>query len=299
MKYPRAASIVRQTLFEGEAIRIDSFEANPGSDGCGDVEHQSLNVVVLPFAGVFSKHDAPGRHVVGTPSHAVLIAADTPYRLGYPGAIGDRAITLRFDDALAPEHVDCPRDSELLRTHALLSADSMMRRDLLRRYLTDPAADRFEIETLGLELLSLCLRQLGGKFAPPQPAAHLRRMRAVERVKEAVAVAPADAWSIARLATIANLSSFHLCHVFHELVGTSIYDYVLRERLAQALNAVLDSGDDITVIAFDTGFASHSHFTARFRRFFGSTPTALRRRASARQIGQIRKIMTAPASGPA
>jgi AraC-like DNA-binding protein len=158
---------------------------------------------------------------------------------------------------------------------------------------------RCEIETLGIELLSLCLRQLGGKFALPQRAAHLRRMRAVERVKEAVAVAPADAWSIARLAAIANLSSFHLCHVFHELVGTSIYDYVLRERLAQALNAVLDSGDDITGIAFDTGFSSHSHFTARFRRFFGCTPTALRRRASARQIGQIRKITTARASVPA
>ena len=121
-------------------------------------------------------------------------------------------------------------------------------------------------------------------------------MRAVERVKEAVAVAPAGAWSIARLGSIANLSAFHLCHVFHELVGTSIYDYVVRERLAQALNAVLDSGDDLTTIALDAGFASHSHFTARFRRFFGCTPTALRRGASVGQAGQLRKIMTARAS---
>jgi AraC-like DNA-binding protein len=63
--------------------------------------------------------------------------------------------------------------------------------------------------------------------------------------------------------------------VFHELVGTSIYDYVY-ERLAQALNAVLDSGDD-NHDRTRCGFASHSHFTARFRRFFGCTPTALRR----------------------
>jgi AraC-like DNA-binding protein len=84
--------------------------------------------------------------------------------------------------------------------------------------------------------------------------------------------------------------------VFHALVGTSIYDYVVRERLAQALNAVLDSGDDLTTIALDAGFASHSHFTARFRRFFGCTPTALRRGASAGRAGQLRKIMTARAS---
>ena len=38
-----------------------------------------------------------------------------------------------------------------------------------------------------------------------------------------------------------------------------------------ALDAVLDCGDDFTTIALDAGFASHSHFTARFRSFFGFT----------------------------
>jgi AraC family transcriptional regulator len=114
-----------------------------------------------------------------------------------------------------------------------------------------------------------------------------------------VAVAPAETWSVARLAKIASLSPFHLCHVFRDLVGISIYEYVLRERLAQALDAVLDSDDDLTAIALDSGFASHSHFTARFRRFFGCTPSGLRQTASARQAGGFRKIMTARASRPA
>lgn len=300
MRHPgQATSIVRRTLFESDAIRIGSFVAHPVSDACGDVERQSMNVVVLPFAGVFVKHDAPGRHVVGTPSHAVFIPADTPYRIGFPGAIGDRALVLRFDDALVADAVDCRRGGEALGSHALLSADAMMRSVVLRRRLIDPAADRFEVETLGLELLSLCLRVLRGQTSPLRPAAHLRRARAVERVKEAVAVAPADAWSVARLAVIAKLSPFHLCRVFHELAGTSIYEYVVRERLAQAVNAVLDSGDNITAIALEAGFASHSHFTARFRRFFGCTPSALRRAAAAGEIGEFRKIMTARASGKA
>jgi AraC family transcriptional regulator len=49
----------------------------------------------------------------------------------------------------------------------------------------------------------------------------------------------------------------------------------------------------LTGIALDAGFASHSHFTARFRGFFGFTPTALRRAATAGHIAQLRKIMTA------
>jgi AraC-like DNA-binding protein len=120
-----------------------------------------------------------------------------------------------------------------------------------------------------------------------------RRRRAVERVKQAVAVAPADKWNVAKLAKIANLSPFHLCHVFRQMAGTSIYNYVLQERLAFALAAVLAGGEHLTAIALDAGFASHSHFTARFRGFFGCTPTALRRLATAEQVVELRKIMTA------
>jgi AraC-like DNA-binding protein len=112
-------------------------------------------------------------------------------------------------------------------------------------------------------------------------------------VKEAVALAPSHRWNVAKLAEIANFSPFHLCHVFRDTVGTSIYDYVLHERLAHTLDAVLDCGDDLTAIALDAGFASHSHFTARFRSFFGCSPTALRRIATAAHVAELRKIVTA------
>jgi AraC family transcriptional regulator len=78
--------------------------------------------------------------------------------------------------------------------------------------------------------------------------------------------------------------------------GTSIYDYVLRERLAYALDAVLDRRKDITTIALDAGFTSHSHFTARFRRFFNCTPVAFRHLATAEHVVELRKIMTAQGS---
>ncbi len=287
MRQPaHAASIVRRSLLASEPIRVDSLAVDPVSDACGDVERQGTNVVVLPFAGLFAKHEAPGRHVVGTPSHAVFIAADTPYRIAFPGSIGDRAIILRFDDTLIPEDTD-RQPGDTLASQGLLSAEAMMRRDHLRRRAGDPGAERFELETLSLELLDLCLAALR-ETPTSRPATHLRRSRAIERVKEAVAVAPARGWSVANLAEIANLSPFHLCHVFRERTGTSIYDYVLRERLAQALAAVLDGGD-ITAIALEAGFASHSHFTARFKRFFGATPSVLRQ-----GIGvNVRKIMTA------
>ena len=40
MKHPQAASIIRRTLFESDQIQVGSFEANPGSDSCGDIERR-------------------------------------------------------------------------------------------------------------------------------------------------------------------------------------------------------------------------------------------------------------------
>lgn len=280
----------RRTLFESETLQIGSFELHPVSDACGDVERQISNVVVLPVSGVFSKHDAPGRYVVGTPSHAVFVAADTPYRIGFPGAIGDRALVLRFGQALT---VDQLGSSEALAPHGLLPANAMMLRNLLWTRLQRGELDEFESEALGLDLLSMSLSAMRTGNLPHRRSAQVRWVRALERVKEAVALAPADKWSVAKLAQVANLSPFHLCRVFRLMVGTSIYDYVLHERLAHTLDAVLDGDDDLTAIALDAGFASHSHFTARFRGFFGCTPMALRRFTSAGHVGELRKILTA------
>jgi AraC family transcriptional regulator len=244
--------VIRKSLFESQTLQIGLFEARAVSDQCGDVERQDRNAVVLPLAGVFAKHDAPGRQVIGTPSHAVFVAAGMPYRISFPGGIGDRALILRFGDELAPEHVDRSGDAALA-SNGLLPAPAMMLRNMLGARLGQDDVDDFEIETVGLDLLNVSF------------------------------------------AALANLSPFHLCHVFRQLAGTSIYDYVLQERLAQALDAVLDGDDALTAIALDAGFASHSHFTARFRGFFGCTPAALRRNASAARLAELRKIVTARA----
>jgi AraC family transcriptional regulator len=285
-------AVKRRTLFENETLQIGLFEARPVSDACGDVEQQSLNAVVLPFCGVFSKYDAPGRYVIGSPSHAVFFAADAPYRIGFPGGIGDRSLTLRFSGSLAPEQLDAS-NGDRLASYGLLPANAIMLRNLLWRRLEGHEIDEFEIETLGLDLLDRSLRSMRTGRLGLRHSALVRRMRAVERVKEAIALAPADNWSVARLAKVANMSHYHLCHVFRQMVGTSVYDYVVRERLAHTLGAVLDCGDDLTTIALDAGFASHSHFTARFRSFFGCTPAALRRIATADRVAELRKIMTA------
>src|SRR5215470_12536861 len=168
MGVKKVAEVVRKALFASERLQIGSFQARPTSQACGDVERQTSNAIVLPVSGVFAKHEAPGRYVIGTPSHAVLFAADAPYRIGFPGAIGDRALVLRFDDNLAPDHLDKRASGEPLASQGLLPPDAMLLRNLLWARLQGDRADHFASEALGLDLLNVCLRSMHQSWGLPR-----------------------------------------------------------------------------------------------------------------------------------
>jgi AraC-like DNA-binding protein len=67
----------------------------------------------------------------------------------------------------------------------------------------------------------------------------------------------------------------YLTQLFQQIEGIPLYRYQLRLRLARALDR-LDRTDDLTALALELGFSSHSHFTAAFRRTYGASPSALR-----------------------
>jgi AraC-like DNA-binding protein len=67
-----------------------------------------------------------------------------------------------------------------------------------------------------------------------------------------------------------------------------VHRWLLRLRLHASLERVAEPGSDLTTVALDFGFASHSHFTAAFRRTFGLTPSALRGRARTCTLARLR-----------
>jgi AraC-like DNA-binding protein len=303
------APILRRTLFAGELMHIGHVSARPASPAEQPLESQPCNVLVLPLAGVFAKHEGPRRRFIATANHAVLIAADHRYRVSFPGAIGDRCLTLRLSGAalarVLPEAaVRDGFDPAAFATHALLPPRAMLARSLLWRCLTRGEADPLCIEELAVTALAAALDAARLGSTPRSAATSAWRnetrtvVRQIERVKEAISVAPAHRWTLAALAELAGMTPFHLAHVFRREVAESVYRYVLRARLARALEAVLDGDGGLTQIALDAGFTSHSHFTARFRALFGVTPRELRRVACRSSLPALRKIVTARPIAP-
>lgn len=73
-------------------------------------------------------------------------------------------------------------------------------------------------------------------------------------------------------------SPFHLCRVFRDVTGRTLHRQLTVLRLRASLEAVAERGHDLTHVALDHGFNSHSHFSAAFRREYGMTPSAWRSR---------------------
>lgn len=327
----------RRTLFESEWLQVGHISVRPTSSECGEVEVSPLNVLALPLAGVFAKHDGPRRHGIATPQHGLLISAGRPYRLSFPGCIGDSCLALRFSsEALArvmPEALAGAGaasgggfDEEVFATQTLLPPAVMLARGQLWRRLASSGdeVDVLEAEQRAIDLLAAALgaarEQRAGAAAWRGDGAYGergayeakgvrgtheargavrtggatgRRMRPVARTVEAIGSAPERRWTLHELAALACVSPSHLAHVFRAETGLSVWGYVLRSRLARGLEAVLDSDAALTEVALDAGFASHSHFTAKFRALFGCTPQQLRRGAGRRAAHDLRRIATA------
>ncbi|MEM9595223.1 MAG: AraC family transcriptional regulator [Acidobacteriota bacterium] len=98
----------------------------------------------------------------------------------------------------------------------------------------------------------------------------------VEAARERLASRVSKPLSLAELARDLGYSSYHLARTFRAGTGTTLHRYRLSLRLHRAVDRLLDGEDDLTNLAFDLGFSSHSHFSATFRRHLDSTPSAAR-----------------------
>jgi AraC family transcriptional regulator len=280
-------------LFAGEVLRIGHVSSQPWNTDLSEVGVPTRISLFLPLQGMFARHDGPRRHVIAAPGHGLFYCPGRPYRTSFPNVSKELSLALSLPPELfaqvfphtATAHGFFP---EHCASNLLLSPQLMLARGLLSRQLAD--GEPLEIEEAALNFFGAVLREAGGAATPPHIEQAATRLRQIERIKEAVAIDPARKWTLSALAEIACISPFHLAHIFSTMVGTPVHRYVLRARLAASLDWVLESDRDLAAIALDTGFASHSHFTARFRTLFGTTPADLRRTARSRTAAHLREI---------
>lgn len=102
--------------------------------------------------------------------------------------------------------------------------------------------------------------------------------RPVFQVVEYIRAHYAEPLSIPEIASRFGFSQRQLERRFADIFRTSPSQYLIRLRVLIASDRLKHSDDPISTIALDCGFYDHSSFIRHFRRTFGVTPLAYRKR---------------------
>lgn len=83
------------------------------------------------------------------------------------------------------------------------------------------------------------------------------------------------------LAALVGYHEYHLNRLFQNHFGLNLHQYLLKTRLSQAHELMLNTDLPLQDIAEQTGFSSYPHFSARFRQEYGCSPSQYRKNTSA------------------
>jgi AraC family transcriptional regulator len=98
----------------------------------------------------------------------------------------------------------------------------------------------------------------------------------VEAAKRAIARHLDRNVTVRDLSRVMRCSPWRLCRAFRRATGQTMTSYRHALRVQAALEQLRAGRSDLTDLALELGYSSHSHFTHVFRRHLGITPSEVR-----------------------
>jgi AraC family transcriptional regulator len=265
------ADLHSQVLLDSPLVGLADVACHAPRSRAGPAEHGGAGFqLVVPRRGVFCVHDGSSLVAVD-PNSVLLLGGHAEYRFSHPVHGGDDCTAVALAPALAEEALG-PRPAR----HGTASPGAQLRAGLLTAMLPRGALSDLEAEEAALALVAELAPSLN-REATARPRVGAAAARRVQEVRTLLAADPAADWRLPGVANAVQCSPFHLARQFRAVTGETIARYLLRLRLASALQRVTAGETALARLAVELGFAHHSHFTARFRAAFGVTPSEARR----------------------
>lgn len=272
-------------VFASPLVRIGRWRCPADHPHFLDSGPSSDALFAFPRQGVWIEH--PGRDpFVADANTVTYYNRGQRYRRRKLSARGDECEWFAVaEDAIAetlaahePAALDRPR-SPFKFTRGPSDPDSYLRQRMVFHHVTSEAApDRLYVEEAVLSVLAdvtwLAYRH---EAAPAPPRIRVRgEVDVIEAARDVIAQRFTDNLTLSGIAREVGASVFHLARIFKARSGFSLHAYRNQLRLRAALERLRDPAADLTDVALDLGFSSHSHFTGTFKRTFGRTPSAIR-----------------------
>ena len=238
----------------------------------GDLPH-----VVWPLTTVEIRRARLGA-VCADANTVVLYDPGTQYRRRRLAPAGDRSVFLALSPSLferLPDGAVHADGERFAAGHVWCSAGSWLGKESLVAAARSGRADELQLEEMAL---AATYDALGGPARASRTADRRDKIRErIEHARMLLGQSLDAQLQVTGVAQALEVSPFHLARQFRDLTGTSMYAYRQGLRVRGAVQRALEEpSGDLSAVAVESGFASHSHFTATCRRVFGATPSALR-----------------------
>lgn len=247
--------------------------------GAGWVSLESFSPrfqLALPYRGLFL-WEVGRDSVVGDANQALFVSGGEAFRMRHPLPGGYAELIVTPTEPVLDELVGGSGRS--VRLHPLFRRRSRRidpRLQLARARFLAGASEGLEPLEAEEQALGLLRAALDHDRSAPRPARCTQRL--VERAKTYLVSELGRSIRLVDIARAVGASPGYLTELFRALEGIPLHAYLTQLRLARGL-IELPHADDLTALALELGFSSHSHFSARFRRAFGVSPSDFRRSA--------------------
>jgi AraC-like DNA-binding protein len=266
-------------IFVSSAVRVGRFRravSHPQFRDSGPIQNDCF---VFPRTTVAIRHS--GQRVVADPNTVTLYNRGQEYEREAVSADGDRCDWYGVSPAILRDAIRTwdPRAADdrlrpLRVTHAHVSADTYLAQRRLFVEVSRGAPDVLHVEETVVRLLDVVLAAAYSvRGRPPGPSA---RSDLIPHAQWVLGQDLGRTLTLACVADAVGTSMFQLCRAFRAATGHTMHRYRTHLRVRSALEGLENGADDLTRLALDLGFASHSHFSATFRRVMGIAPSFVR-----------------------
>jgi AraC family transcriptional regulator len=294
--------VTYRSLYQSPLFIVTDYRCHAHEGGPAAEEQSENNSIVLMRHGAFAKHLGK-RRVTADVNQVVFFSKNSVYRISHPTGHGDRGTSflvslqilndiIRELDPTIDEHPDQPFAFVTTRCDTQLFWRCLELVQRLERAAEEPLGHLWADET-ALQWVADVLESAYERNDKPVRSRRMStKMDHAEKTEAAKAFLASHMSEQVMLTEVADevaASPFNFARIFRQQSGLPVHRYLTLLRLRASLEQLFDGQADLTNLALNLGFSSHSHFTAIFRREFGQTPSEVRKNGTSSKFRELSK----------